>query len=74
MQHVTIEQARAAKSAAHQAFECLGPVTGIGITQFGEDYGISVNLRDPIRNGAKIPTHVEGVPVSVRVTGEIRPL
>lgn len=74
MDHITIDQARAAKSAAREVFSRLAPITGIGITQIGNDYGITVNLREPIRSGTIVPTQVDGVPVCVHVTGEIRPL
>jgi hypothetical protein len=74
MHHVTIEQARAARNAARQTFEPLASITGIGIIRVGDDYGIKVNVREPIRRGSEIPTRVDGVPVSVHVTGEIRPL
>ena len=72
-QQVTLDQARAAKDAALKTFERIGEVTGVGITRVDDDYAVKVNLREPVRSGVAVPTHVEGVPVRVEVTGTIRP-
>jgi hypothetical protein len=74
MQHVTLEQARAARPAALRTFEHLSTVNGVGISRVGEDYVLKVNLREPIPRGVDVPAQVDGVPVRVEVTGAIRRL
>ena len=74
MPHTTLEQALAAQPAALHLFQRLGSVTGIGVTRLGDDYAIKVNLREPIRAGVDVPAHIDGVPLHIHVTGEIRPL
>lgn len=71
MQHVTLEQARAAQCAALETF---GHLAAVGITRVGEDYGINVNLREPLTGGVEIPARIGGVPVNVQVVCSIRPL
>jgi hypothetical protein len=73
MPHVTLDQARAAKSAALRMFERLGTVLGIGITRVDGEYAVKVNLSDPIDPDRQLPTDIDGVPVRVEVTGTIRP-
>jgi hypothetical protein len=73
MTQVTLGQARAAKHAALHAFQCIGEVTGVGITRVNGDYALKVNVREPLDAALDVPTEIDGVPVSVEVTGTIRP-
>ncbi|HYH83069.1 MAG TPA: hypothetical protein VEX86_24955 [Longimicrobium sp.] len=70
---VSLERARAAKAAIQKTLENLDTVTGVGITRVGDDYAVKVNLREAGGDAADIPSHVDGVPVRVEVTGTIRP-
>ncbi len=74
MEHVTFEQACAAQTVALQMLRQLAPKAAVGITRLGDDYGLKVNLREPVRDGVNVPTQINGVPVRVHVTGEIRAL
>lgn len=74
MQHITLEQARAARPAALRTFEHLSTVNAVGIARMGGDYVLKVNLREPIPRGVNVPTQVDGVPVRVEVTGAVRRL
>lgn len=73
MGHVTLDEARAAKTAALQQFQRLGEVVGVGITRVHDDYAVKINLSQPVGSDVELPTHVNGVPVRVEVTGTIRP-
>jgi len=73
MDHVTIDQARAATSAAREMFTRLGPITG------DRDHANRQRLRNhgtPARADPQWNGHpaVNGVSVCVHVTGVIRPL
>jgi hypothetical protein len=68
----TLEQARAAKTAARKAFTAFAPVSGVGIARLPGGYGLKVNLEAPPNPGVKLPKSIEGVPVQVEVTGRIR--
>jgi hypothetical protein len=72
MPHVTIDEARAAKPVVLKWFSRLGEVVGVGITRVRDDYGVKVNLREPVRPGVDVPTRIDGVPVRVEVTGTVR--
>lgn len=73
MAQVSLEQARAAKSAALDRFRKIGNVTGVGVTRVDGDYAVKVNLSENVLPGVEIPDEIEGVPVRVEVTGVIRP-
>jgi D-hexose-6-phosphate mutarotase len=73
MAQISLEQARAAKSAAMDHFREIGNVTGVGVTRVDGDYAVKVNLSEQVRPGVKIPEEIDGVPVRVEVTGSIRP-
>jgi hypothetical protein len=45
-------------------------VVGVGIARAGTCYRLRVNLSDPSA-GVDVPTHVDGVEVTVRVVGRI---
>ncbi len=66
----TLDEARAAKTAASTLFASLATVVGVGITRVGEGYGLKVNLREQAKG--PLPTEVAGVPVQVEVVGAIR--
>jgi hypothetical protein len=68
----TLDQARAAKAAAHALFSKIAPVVGVGITRIGAGYGVKVNLQDEPPRGRNLPDAVDGVPVRVEVIGPIR--
>jgi hypothetical protein len=72
MSHVTREKAQAAKQRVLRRFEALGNVVGVGITRVAGQYGVKVNLSEPVAAGTKLPTEIDGVPVRVEVTGPIR--
>jgi hypothetical protein len=67
----TLEEARAAKARALEVFRQLAPVVGVGITTIDGGYGVRVNLREAPASGIELPEDIEGVPVQVRVVGEI---
>ncbi|MDB4952170.1 MAG: hypothetical protein JWM27_4819 [Gemmatimonadetes bacterium] len=71
MQHVTLEEARAAKAVAIQRFHGLFGLVGVGITKVANDYAVMLNLSDPT-SADLVPSHLDGVPVRVEVTGSIR--
>lgn len=70
---VSLAQARAAKPAVLRRFRCLGDVVSIGITRVRGDYAVKVNLGAPLPADVEVPSHVDGVPVRVEVTGRITP-
>jgi hypothetical protein len=69
MQHVTLAMAMAAKGDALAWFEAFAEVVGVGVTRIAGDYGVKVNLRDPLPAEMEVPSHIEGVPIRVEVTG-----
>jgi len=66
----TLEQAHAAKTKAATLLAAL-PVVGIGLTRIGEGYGLKVNLTECAADNT-VPLHVDGVPITTEVVGEIR--
>jgi hypothetical protein len=72
MDHVTIDEARAAKAIALERFQGLSGLVGVGITKVRGDYAVKVNLVEPVGEGT-IPTHLQGVPVQVEITGSLTP-
>ncbi len=71
MKNPTLDDARAAKAAAHKAFEAFAPVVGVGITQVGESYAVKINLAHPPKSAALMPAEINGVPVVVEIVGRI---
>lgn len=63
-------QARRAKLAA-AALAPFGEVTGVGLARRGDGYAIRVDLRTPPPAAAELPREVDGVPVEVRVVGDV---
>jgi hypothetical protein len=70
MKTCTLDEARAAKAEAANAFGLLASVVGVGITRVGEGYGLKINLRQEAKS--PLPTEVAGVPVHVEVVGPIQ--
>lgn len=68
----TLDQARAAKAHAHEVFERLASVAGVGITRVADGYGVKVNLHAAPDPAVDLPGEVDGVPVRVEVVGTIR--
>jgi hypothetical protein len=49
-------------------------VSGIGITQVGDDYAVKVNLASALPPGVTLPDELDGVPVVFEVVGAISAL
>lgn len=73
MPQITLDRAQAAKRTALERFEKLGKVTGVGITRVGGEYAVKVNLSEAMDPALDVPTDIDGVPVTIEVTGIIRP-
>ena len=67
---VTFSQAEAALPEAKGIFEKVATVVYIGITPIGDGFGLKVLLLDPPPTGGVVPTIVNGVPLTVKVTGQ----
>jgi hypothetical protein len=70
----TLEEARAAKQKAYEAFRACAKVAGVGISRIAGGYGVKVNLEEPAPEGVVLPDSIDGVPVRVEVVGKIRKL
>jgi hypothetical protein len=68
----TLDEARAAKGLAAEAFGRLAEVAGVGITRIGRGYGLKVNLSEAPSSRAALPSEIAGIPVRVEVVGKIR--
>ncbi len=64
--------ARAAKSKARKLFPKLASVTGVGLTRRRGVYCVKVNLSEEPDCDVELPDSIDGVPVVLHVTGEIR--
>lgn len=71
MDGATLPKARAAKTRALQVFSRVGKVVGVGLVKLDDGYGVKVNLQSRPRAGT-IPSSVNGVPVTIEVTGPLR--
>jgi hypothetical protein len=71
MRGITLQRARAAKAAVLKEFRRLPNITGIGITKLTNGYAVKINLSEPMPEGTSLPGEVEGVPVTIEVTGTI---
>jgi hypothetical protein len=71
MSGVSLERARAAKERVFEVFRSAADVVGVGITRFGAEYGVKVNLRELPDPGSSLPDSVDGVPVRIEVVGSI---
>ena len=65
-----LEAARAAKSKAVRLLRSNTGVNGIGITRLEGVYAVRVNLERECDPG-ELPTEIDGVPVVIRVVGQI---
>lgn len=72
MRAVTLKQARAAKQAALACLREVDEVVGVGITRVAGQYAVKVNLREPVEAKTTLPTEIDGVPICIEVTGQIR--
>jgi len=70
MSAVSLERALAAKASALQQFGHLDALVGVGVTRVDGDYAVKINLRAPA--DVEFPTHIDGVPVRVEITGPIK--
>ena len=70
MKICTLDEARAAKTEAMNAFGLVASVMGVGITRVGTGYGLKINLREEAKG--PLPTEVAGVPVRVEVVGPLQ--
>jgi hypothetical protein len=65
----TLERARAAKQKAWLLYPSFGDVNGIGIVRTDTGWGLEVNFTSPPQSGFDIPREVDGVSVSLQVSG-----
>jgi hypothetical protein len=72
MARINLHQARAAKASVLKAFRRLPNLSGVGITKVGDGYAVKINLREPMPKGTQLPGEVDGVPVTIEVTGTLR--
>lgn len=72
MARITLQKARAAKAAVLKEFRRLPNLTGVGITKAAGEYAVKVNLSEPMPKGSTLPAEIDGVPVTIEVTGTIR--
>lgn len=68
---ISLEQTRAVKASAKALLAALPGAAGVGITKVGEDYGLKVNLREPLPAGVSAPERIGDVLVYVGVVGRI---
>ena len=72
---ICIDAARLAKQKAVDLYGDLDAVNGIGISRIDGSYAVRINLRqspgEPFR-GSRIRTEIDGVPVIVKVIGEVK--
>jgi hypothetical protein len=68
----TLDQVRAAKPHALEAFKGLGKVAGVGITRVGKGYGLKINLEEAPVSDVTLPETIKGIPVRVEVVGPLR--
>ena len=72
MNPTTLEEARAAKPRALDAFRRKASVVGVGITRIDGGYGVKVNLQAAPDPEVELPDTIDGVPVRVEVVGTIQ--
>lgn len=66
----TIDEVRNVKDSAWDLFSQYGTVSGVGITQYKDGFGLKINFETA--PDAVLPSEVNGVPVAaVDVTGRI---
>lgn len=70
---VSLDQVRAAKSKAADAFRALVGEVAVGIAPVEQGlYRLKINLTNPPAPGVSLPDEIDGVPVQVEVVGKIR--
>jgi len=71
----TIDRARAAKPALREALTDVEGIHGVGLAQRGDDsdWVLQVNVASE-RARKNVPADVDGVPVRVRIVGEVHAL
>jgi hypothetical protein len=74
MNPTTLDEARAAKPLAYEAFRRKATVVGVGITRIDGGYGVKVNLETRPTRDVELPQTIDGVPVCVEVVGKVRRL
>jgi len=67
-----LDAARAVKQKARTVFARFAPVSGVGITRQGDSYAVQVNLESEPADREELPDRIDGVPVVVRVVGQVR--
>jgi hypothetical protein len=67
----SLEKARNAKAETLKIFNRLAGSAAVGITRIGDQYGLKVNLAEPLAESVSPPSSVNGVPVCIEVTGQI---
>lgn len=67
-----LSEAKAAKERAKELLADVGEIRGIGIARVEDGFGVKVNLAHEIEQ--YMPEYVNGVPLVVEITGEIRAL
>jgi hypothetical protein len=72
MARINLHQARAAKAAVLKTFRRLPNLSGVGITKVGDGYAVKINLREPMPKGTQLPGEVDGLPVTIEITGTLR--
>ena len=68
---VSLDRARAAKMRLGKLLPGSVSVSGIGITQVGEDYAVKVNLASAPPSELTLPQDLDGVPIVFEVVGTI---
>ena len=71
LKSISLQRARAAKAAVLKEYRRMPNITGIGITKLTNGYAVKINLSEPMPEGTALPGEVEGVPVTIEVTGTI---
>lgn len=71
MNPTTLEQARAAKARASEAFGKHGHCS-VGIAEIDGGYGVKVNFTTAPEKLSELPAEIDGVPVRVEVTGPVK--
>ena len=52
----------------------LADLVGVGITKYGDDYAVKVNLARLSARARRLPEEIDGVPIRIEVVGRPRKL
>jgi hypothetical protein len=66
-----LAEAREAKEKAKEIFPHFGSVNGIGLAKQGDGYAVKVSFEAEPRNREGMPREIGGIPVIVRIIGQI---